>query len=197
MEALAASLQLTPEEQTRFKTSLKSALDNITGDSVFALYNQGQFPVSIIAISIVGDGVKHKKVLGDLADLIRTKAQNFMLQQGGGGPQLDFSSWSTAVTQLDQTVRPFGVGLELVEQTSLVGIRIKGNYDASPFIPPNIKPILKKHVGPKLELAVGLEEKSGDKGAAWIVAFGPDAIDDTVALLERKTVLIQQTSPLY
>ena len=184
IDTLLAALDLSPEEKATLKKSVSEALKNITGDSLFALYHQAPLPVSLMGITVVNDGTKLKKVLQDVSNIIRTKAQKYMLSQGGG-PQLDFSSWATAITQLDQTVRPFGVGLELVEQSNLVALRIKGNYDASPFIPPNIKPILKKHVGSKLEIALGIEQKDKPGDAAMVVAFGPTAIDDTVSTLSR------------
>jgi len=192
LDFLIASLDLTPEEQTKLKSSVSEVLKNVSGDSIFALYNQAPLPVSIMGISVVEDGTKLKSVLGEITDLIRVKAQSYMLKQGGG-PQLDLSSWATAVTQLDQTVRAFGVGLELVEQSNLVALRIKGNYDASPFIPPNLKPILKKHVGAKLEIAVGIEEKVGTSDSALVFAFGPTAIDDTVSVLARNATFTNAT----
>ena len=134
-------------------------------------------------VNLVKDGKKFKKALSDLAEIGRTKALNEMLKKGGG-PQFDFSSWPTVITQLDQTGRPFGVGLELVEKGAVLGLRINGNYKTSPFIPPNIKPLLEKHVGPKLEIALGVEEKTG---GAVVMSFGPNAIQDAQDLLARKS----------
>lgn len=191
---LEKAFQPSAEKMKKLKSLYEQNLAVQTGEFAFAMYRDQNLSFALDALSGVRNGKDAERAMLDYLGTLYEITFDFVKKQAGGQipPDLDLSSFATAITSLSEALAPHGVTMKLTSAAAggvpIHTLDIQLNYAQMGMMPGGEFAFIQSLIGDRFQIAVAF--------ASDVVAlsFGPAAPERVKALLSGGKPLASDTS---